>query len=750
MSSPRPLAFTFLGAALSFGLTPFSPATAAPARDVPVIREIHVPRPLPSPAANDVRAVLVDSADRLWAATRAGVFQSVSMNDPWQPVTRTLTGPAFTLADDGRDTVWLGAWDGLHRIVNGEDERIAGVDGPISAVAATGETVIAGGPDGFHLIRDGQATRLDPPCTRYLQRIVAGPDETFWFATKMGVFHWRGAEGSYLPFDRDRVSADVRGVAFGGRGQVVAAALGGLQVFDGGRLREQITPANGLPSADVRSVTRDAAGRLWVGTSQGVARQDGDGWAVRRSRRWLLADDVRDLTFSRDGTAWVATAAGVSGLQPIRLDLAGQARRFHEILEARHVRPPGIVEKCRLRSPGNVATWVPMDDDNDGGYTAIALAMESYRYAATQDPAALAAARRAFGALEFLRTVTGPNGFLARTVVPADWKEVHDPNEVLTDPQWADERVRDARGKRVPVRWRPSADGRWLWKGDTSSDEMTAHFFGYFVFHELAPDAADRQRVRTQVCRLMDHLIENGFVLRDLDGQPTRWGIWSPERLNGDPNWAMERGINSLELLSFLKLAHHVSGDPKYDAQYRRLIREHHYDRNVLEAPNLNPAWRTYIDLELLAFAYPALLKLEPEPRLHGLYRRSFDRWHRAIRADANPFFEFLYATHANPGQARLADAITFLRQTPLDLVRWTVDNSPREDVRLVRRPVLEDRQTERLLPPPEIGYSRTDQNPWLAVQGEAGETESDGVFWLLPYWMGRCHGYIAAPAARP
>jgi hypothetical protein len=42
--------------------------------------------------------------------------------------------------------------------------------------------------------------------------------------------------------------------------------------------------------------------------------------------------------------------------------------------------------------------------------------------------------------------------------------------------------------------------------------------------------------------------------------------------------------------------------------------------------------------------------------------------------------------------------------------------------------------------------YTRTDQNPWLAIQGAGGQSESDGVFYLLPYWMGRYHGYIAAP----
>jgi hypothetical protein len=404
------------------------------------------------------------------------------------------------------------------------------------------------------------------------------------------------------------------------------------------------------------------------------------------------------------------------------------------------------VEKCRLRVAGDLTTWRPEDDDNDGGYTALYLAMVSYRYAATRDPEALRAAQRAFATLEFLQRITGTSGFVARTVIPADWKTMHDPNVVLSEEAWAGEWADDPRNKRVPVRWRPSADGRWLWKGDTSSDEITAHMFGYYIFHELAADEAHRARVRTQVTRIVDHLIDHGFLLVDLDGRHTRWGVWAPDRLNHDPDWAMERGVNSVELLSYLKLAHRLTGNAKYEDHYRRLIQDHHYDRNTLEAPNLNPAWRTYIDTELLAFAYPALLALEQDQALRQTYLRSFERWHDSIRDDGNPFFEFLYAAYATPVGANLEGALAFLRDVPLDLIRWTMDNSHREDLQPRRAPVIEAIQTNRLLPPSEICYTRTDQNPWHAVQGDGGQTESDGVFYLLPYWMGRHHGFIDAP----
>jgi hypothetical protein len=60
-----------------------------------------------------------------------------------------------------------------------------------------------------------------------------------------------------------------------------------------------------------------------------------------------------------------------------------------------------------------------------------------------------------------------------------------------------------------------------------------------------------------------------------------------------------------------------------------------------------------------------------------------------------------------------------------------------------VRFPELEHLQTDRLPPPGERCTMRWDDNPWIAVQGDGGRTESDGVFWLLPYWMARQRGWI-------
>src|SRR5690606_1145934 len=98
-----------------------------------------------------------------------------------------------------------------------------------------------------------------------------------------------------------------------------------------------------------------------------------------------------------------------------------------------------------------------------------------------------------------------------------------------------------------------SADGKWYWKSDTSSDELDGHFFAYGLYYDhVAETEEEKARAREVVSRVADHLIEHNYCLVDHDGQPTRWARFAPEYLNHDPDHWTERGLNSLSLLTYL------------------------------------------------------------------------------------------------------------------------------------------------------------------------------------------------------
>ena len=712
--------------------------------DTPFVQEYHEAFPLEAgDGRDDVRAVAIDRAGDVWAGTRAGVFRLDRSASQWvELVNHDSAGPVYDMAVDRTGKVWVGAWNGLYQSTPDGVKRLKQIHCPIAALCPEGDSIVGLGGGGIWRIRGKNCTFKKVPYSKHFRAVLADENGGLWIATGMGLYHHTNSGYALCQTQSELLSPDIHDIAYTRDGHLWIGGLGGITVYKDSHRINHFAPESGLSSLSVRCLARGSDGLMWVGTDRGVTRYHGQNWSLRHSRRWLLSDDVRDIAFDSEGTAWIATGAGVSAIKRRSMTLAEKADHFLEVCLARHVREPGLVEKCSLRVPGDTSTWTPRDDDNDGQYTAMYLAMESFRYAVTRSPQAKANAKKAFEALRFLQTVTETPGFVARTVIPRSWTKMADPNRKISDRQWAEMVMGNPREKRVETRWRLSRDGKWLWKADTSSDEITGHMFGYLFYYDLVADETEKRHVARHILNVVDYIIEGGYVLRGMDGTHTKWGVWAPEKLNHDPDWAPERGINSVEILSFLKLAYHVSGDERYQKEYKHLLDEHDYAANVKHAKTTNPTWRTHIDDELLALAYPCLMMHEDDPTLRRLYRVSVDHWYAAVRADCSPFFEYIYG--ACVGQTpQLKVTVESLRDAPLDLVRWTVDNSHREDIRIVRTPEWEHVQTDRLVPPSERGVIRWDENPWRAVQGDGGRTESDGVWWLLPYWMGRYYGYI-------
>ena len=84
------------------------------------------------------------------------------------------------------------------------------------------------------------------------------------------------------------------------------------------------------------------------------------------------------------------------------------------------------------------------------------------------------------------------------------------------------------------------------------------------------------------------------------------------------------------------------------------------------------------------------------------------------------------------------------LERIPMDLVEWGVRNSHRQDVKLTPNPNRFRRsQMTEVLAPDERPVSKWNGNPNRPDGGGDGHGEDDGAFFLLPYWMGRHHGWV-------
>jgi hypothetical protein len=242
---------------------------------------------------------------------------------------------------------------------------------------------------------------------------------------------------------------------FSDQGELWVGGLGGVTIRNENRKIGEKLPKDGITNAWINVVKHSPYGKMWVGTNYGITRfTPGEkDYSVRLSKRWLMSDEVRDIAFDKQGNAWIATSKGVSCIRKREMTLSQKADYFYNLLIRRHVRDPWIVNRFRLTIPGDTTTLVQEDDDNDGQYTSMYLAMESFRYAATKDPEAAERAKKAFDFLHYLREVTGMDGFFARTIIPATWEKSHDMNRTYSPQELAEEIINNPRQKPIEKRW---------------------------------------------------------------------------------------------------------------------------------------------------------------------------------------------------------------------------------------------------------------------------------------------------------
>jgi hypothetical protein len=723
---------------LSFALA--ANAQDKPFTDTAFWQEYHQPYPVKVDGANtEVRSIAIDQQQNVWISTKAGVLVKKVTEKNWtSPFPATENGPAFSVATNDTGEVYIGNWKGVYRYAKQRLELIPGTYGPVSSICIAREGIYGAGPKGIWFLQDKKFVALDCGIARSVRKIISDNAKGIWVATDVGLYHCTPSGTKHFVDTTYLLSAYIKGLALDANNALWAGGLGGISILNNGEKHRTIKPADGCPSRFVNCLATDKNGTVWVGTEVGIVRYSQQGNAsLLFSNRWLVDDQVNDMAFDAKGNAWVATSTGVSAILKSKMTLAGKQDYFYNIMMQRHIREPWIAGQCHLNIAGDIRSWQPEDDDNDGEFTGNYLTMEAFRYGATKDPDAREKAKKAFHFLKKLEEITGGDGYFARTMVPASWGDrVHDPNRSYSPQELADEMVKEPRFKPVETRWHTSADGQWLWKGDASSDEWCGHMMGYFFYYELAADAEEKNLVRLHVARLVDHLIANNFNMLDIDGQPTRWSVWSPDALNRDHEWKPDKFQNSMEILAFLKLAYYLTGKSAYQENYLRLINQEHYLDNMATILQQNPAWFIYYDVTLQAYLYPIFLHCEKDPKLLNFYRKHLEEWMGKRVNDKNPLINFLYC-YASGKQRELQASVEFLTDTPLDLVDWHIDHTKREDITLVMQPVLDELQVNKLPPASIRQVVRWDKNPWTARGGNP-QVEREPVFWLLPYWMGR------------
>ena len=557
---------------------------------------------------------------------------------------------------------------------------------------------------------------------------------------------------------------DARGVGFDREGNLWFASIQGV----GHRHKGEwtlYTGYEGLPYNDFTGLSIGHHGDVWFGTKIGAIRFTGKEFEYRQGKRWLADDIVNSVVVAPSGDAWFATPVGVTCIESKPMTLREKADFFNSEIDKYHKRTEyGYVDGVTLDKPEDKSKVHQHDSDNDGLWTSMYGAAQCYEYASTKSAQSKKRANDAFRAVGFLSEVpqggkqSPPYGFPARTILPTSGRnpndhdnEEHDKKRKESDPQW----------KVIVPRWPVSADGKWYWKTDTSSDELDGHYFLYGLYYDLVAETEEEKKyARLVVDRVSTHLLEHGNALVDHDGKPTRWGRFGPDVLNTDVLTDC-RGLNSIAYLSYLVVAEHVTGDPKYRERANELLYKYNYFTNVLNPKYQNgPGAGNQSDDEMAFMCYYHLFKYETDPKLRKQYMRSFARYFAQEESEACPLFSYIFATYYEPvryhwksvPESVVQDSLVTLQRFPLDRADWAYKNSHRLDIvplppHIVEREGRGGLRTGKVIPIDERFVNQWNNDPWDLDRGGSGTHLADGASYLLPYWMGVYHGFIKETA---
>jgi len=694
---------------------------------------------------------LAISGDTLWAGTPKGIATAkLNQPDKWRVVSRQ---PVQKLAANGTDGVYgVSGRELLYLPARGEARALYTADAEIIGLQAARE-------GGLWLLTPQRLLRWqngmivehhDAPANRQFRwfhqdtrgRLFAFMEGELErglyrlpssFTEREGVGASPGWQKVGIRDNRARYYDDVWLCAISDPfGHLWIGARSGLILGDGegwwlsreGVVASAGTPAMELipPYAPIRCLAFAPNGDLWAGTPEGACRLRDGKWSYFWGKRWLPGNQVYAIAVDNQNRAWIATDGGVACIESVRMTLREKAEHYERLIALRHNRN-GFVTNCDWDDPNNADSWKIEASDNDGLWTALYCAAQVFQYAATKDSAARERARRSMRALLDLERLTGIPGFPARSIIHKSETRYHQ-----SSGEWHESPV----------------DPNYIWKGDTSSDELDGHYFIWAIYYDLCADEQEKAQIRGVVQRVTDHLMKNNWRLIDKDGKPTRWAIFDPESLNENPLWEEERGLNSLSILSHLKVAYHITGDAKYQQAYEQLIQKHHYLLNAVTQKMLPPYEINHSDDQLAFLCYYPLLLYETNPNYRRLWLASLERSWQIERPERSPLFNFIYgAVTGKPCDVEAA--VQTLHEWPWDLRNWECRNSHRLDITLdTSKGRFGEAQSVAIVPYSERVVMRWNGNPYRLDGGDPlGRREDDGTAFLLPYWMGRYHRLI-------
>jgi hypothetical protein len=601
--------------------------------------------------------------------------------------------------------------------------------------------LFAGGKDFLFLISDGKTLNLLKDSQKLWEGNLGSEEindikfdeaqNLFWILGKNSTISTLAPEKKEL--QQAFTGSNITCIDVAGNKLIVGTTDGYLEIDT--KTKKQIGKINRkMPCTNLTTVSV-IDGKIWFGSTSGAMMLNENGkFNYYASERWLPSDQVISISKGFENSILILTTKGLGKICSEKMTLYDKAMFYEKQVRERHIRVGFNATVSRMTN-GDVTSGSLENSDNDGLWTSMYLAGETFRYAVTKSDEALQNVRESLDALERLYTINPlKSGFPSRSFERSGYNDTDYP-------------------------WRKTDDPEWDWKSTTSSDEAIGHIFAFGAIAELVPVPELQKQAITLIDTLMSHVLNNNYYMIDWDGKPTRWGRWHPEYVNARPINVGDRKINSSNIVGMLQTAYRFTKKEKYKDAAFYLMKNHGYFDNLMRpmktigmAPadadelskELSDGWN-HSDDEMYYCGYWGLYRYAFNDTLKAKYKEAIVDHFEIERPEKEGLWNIMTAI-ADTKNTDLNEAVWYLQKYPLDLINWTIVNSKRNDIE--RLPENFRKQTiKEVLSPAELPISRHNANRFDLDERGAGRSEnSAGDIWLLPYWIGRYLKVIGEP----
>ncbi len=471
--------------------------------------------------------------------------------------------------------------------------------------------------------------------------------------------------------------------------------------------------------------------------------------------------------------------------------LAGKAAYYDALAVRLHLHPDlrwvaGVVLEAGAAETD--ATWQNVErwssGENDGLWSSLYLASQAYRWAVTEDPAALETIRVTLAGLQTRMEVTGVDGIFTRQFVPPGVRGIGCPQDLARyvpdvekdDNAWV--QIGDDGCvwvvDRATSTWTATehcglgAHSGTCWLDNVSKDEYAGHMFALAALFALVDVPDVREVVANLLEKVADHLIANDLTFVDWDGRRTEHGALYAWALDDYP------GFNAAMAMSFVLVAAEATGRSDLRAFYDEcLLQKSSQDclpwpleeptpyTNYLEAAGMylgpDGCRSNFNNISMHVLSMHDLIWFERDPLVRERLQSSFDvdvmrppGLSRSALRQHNAWFDFLWAASKRlgpgsdgPAYDAVHDGICMLQQFPAHYA--VPDVADRDEAYCLNR--FDD-------PSAELPREAAERCPaefvwWKDPYDLSGCTEARAHVlppqgYLLPYWMGRYHGFVS------